>query len=159
VFAFARRLRLPFLDPEALVRATPDFFEYPQCDRDPLPWWTEGRVTLLGDAAHPMYPDRLQWGLPGHPGCALPVEAPGRVAIRSGPEAYEAERLPRTAEFVQQQPRGGPERVIDVWRIGRRQLTRLEDVISPERCGHRRRLCAIGRDLPSRSKQQRAGCR
>ncbi len=26
------------------------------CDRDPLPRWTFGRVTLLGDAAHPMYP-------------------------------------------------------------------------------------------------------
>ena len=25
-------------------------------DRDPLPCWTAGRVTLLGDAAHPMYP-------------------------------------------------------------------------------------------------------
>ena len=26
------------------------------CDRDPLPRWSHGRVTLLGDAAHPMYP-------------------------------------------------------------------------------------------------------
>jgi 2-polyprenyl-6-methoxyphenol hydroxylase-like FAD-dependent oxidoreductase len=26
------------------------------CDRDPLPFWTQGRVTLMGDAAHPMYP-------------------------------------------------------------------------------------------------------
>ena len=51
-----RRFHIPFLDVEALVRATPEFYEYPMCDRYPLPWWPQGRVTLLGDAAHPMYP-------------------------------------------------------------------------------------------------------
>ena len=40
----------------ALIEATPEFWEYPMCDRDPLPRWSHGRVTLLGDAAHPMYP-------------------------------------------------------------------------------------------------------
>jgi 2-polyprenyl-6-methoxyphenol hydroxylase-like FAD-dependent oxidoreductase len=44
------------IDLAALVAATREFFEYPMCDRDPLPFWTQGRVTLLGDAAHPMYP-------------------------------------------------------------------------------------------------------
>ncbi len=51
-----RRFRIPGLDVEALVRATPECWEYPIADRDPLPWWTRGRFTLLGDAAHPMYP-------------------------------------------------------------------------------------------------------
>ena len=46
---FAKRLQLPFLDVEALIRATPRFFEYPECDLDPLPWCTQGRVTLLRD--------------------------------------------------------------------------------------------------------------
>ena len=41
---------------KALIEATPEFWEYPMCDRDPLPRWSHGRVTLLGDAAHPMYP-------------------------------------------------------------------------------------------------------
>src|SRR3546814_17288389 len=31
-------------------------YEFPLVDRDPLPRWTRGRLTLLGDAAHPMYP-------------------------------------------------------------------------------------------------------
>ena len=39
-----------------LIEATGEFWEYPLCDRDPLPRWSHGRVTLLGDAAHPMYP-------------------------------------------------------------------------------------------------------
>ncbi|MDE2006313.1 MAG: flavin-dependent oxidoreductase, partial [Rhodospirillales bacterium] len=48
--------RFPWLDVPALIRAAGAVFEFPMVDRDPLPWWTEGRVTLLGDAAHPMYP-------------------------------------------------------------------------------------------------------
>ena len=39
-----------------LIESTAECFEFPMCDRDPLPRWTHGRVTLLGDAAHPMYP-------------------------------------------------------------------------------------------------------
>ena len=47
---------LPIVDPINVIRATEVFYEYPMCDRDPLPRWSFGRVTLLGDAAHPMYP-------------------------------------------------------------------------------------------------------
>ena len=48
---FAKRLQLqrPFLDVEALIRATPQFFEYPECDLDPLPRCTQARVKLLCD--------------------------------------------------------------------------------------------------------------
>ena len=52
----AERLNLPFIDTQAMIQATTEIFEYPMADRDPLPWWTQGRTTLLGDAAHPMYP-------------------------------------------------------------------------------------------------------
>ena len=48
--------RLGFIDPLSLIEASGTFYEYPMCDRDPLPRWSFGRVTLLGDAAHPMYP-------------------------------------------------------------------------------------------------------
>ena len=40
----------------AIVAAASEVFEFPMVDRDPLPQWTHGRVTLAGDAAHPMYP-------------------------------------------------------------------------------------------------------
>ena len=45
-----------WLDVPALIRAAPGTYRFPMVDRDPLPNWSFGRVTLLGDAAHPMYP-------------------------------------------------------------------------------------------------------
>ncbi|MFC7734744.1 flavin-dependent oxidoreductase [Roseomonas sp. GCM10028921] len=108
------RLDLPFIDAGAIIRATREIFEYPMCDRDPLPWWTRGRVTLLGDAAHPMYPvgsnGASQAILDAR--CLTDLLASGPVpeALR----AYEAERLPATAAVVASNRVGGPERVIDV---------------------------------------------
>src|SRR5690606_14084994 len=45
-----------FLDIPAVLRSADHVFEYPMCDQDTLPSWTRGRITLLGDAAHPMMP-------------------------------------------------------------------------------------------------------
>jgi 2-polyprenyl-6-methoxyphenol hydroxylase-like FAD-dependent oxidoreductase len=44
------------VDIPAIVAAGSDVYEFPMVDRDPLPRWSYGRVTLAGDAAHPMYP-------------------------------------------------------------------------------------------------------
>ena len=48
--------RWPGIDVPSLVEASGEIFEFPMVDRDPLPRWTFGRTTLIGDAAHPMYP-------------------------------------------------------------------------------------------------------
>jgi 5-methylphenazine-1-carboxylate 1-monooxygenase len=45
-----------WLDVPALIRAAESVLEFPMVDQDPLPRWSFGRVTLLGDAAHPMVP-------------------------------------------------------------------------------------------------------
>jgi 2-polyprenyl-6-methoxyphenol hydroxylase-like FAD-dependent oxidoreductase len=45
-----------WLDVPAMLRGAREVFEYPMIDRDPLPSWVDGRVGLLGDAAHVMYP-------------------------------------------------------------------------------------------------------
>ncbi|RFS82766.1 flavin-dependent oxidoreductase [Actinomadura spongiicola] len=45
-----------WLDVPAMLAGSAEILEYPMVDRDPLDRWTSGRVTLLGDAAHPMYP-------------------------------------------------------------------------------------------------------
>lgn len=108
------RLKLPFIDVERLILSTPEIFEYPMCDRDPLPWWTQGRVTLLGDAAHPMYPV----GSNGASQAVLDARALTRaLSTLAAPEAlqaYETERLPATTAVVQSNRVGGPERVIDL---------------------------------------------
>lgn len=106
--------RLGLVDPLALIEASEAFWEYPMCDRDPLPAWTHGRVTLLGDAAHPMYPV----GSNGASQAVLDGVALARH-LAAGPvvealAAYDAERRPATAEVVRLNRTGGPERVIDV---------------------------------------------
>ncbi len=53
---------LPWIDLRELVGASTAIFEYPMLDRDPLPRWSQGRVTLLGDAAHPMFPMGMNGG-------------------------------------------------------------------------------------------------
>jgi len=109
------RFRLDFVDPLALIRASGVFYEFPMCDRDPLPRWSFGRVTLLGDAAHPMYPV----GSNGASQAVLDARSLARwmAQRRSMGEAlaaYDAERRPMTAEIVLNNRKGGPERVIDV---------------------------------------------
>jgi 2-polyprenyl-6-methoxyphenol hydroxylase-like FAD-dependent oxidoreductase len=118
------------LEVEALIRATPQFYEYPMCDRDPLPRWSHGRVTLLGDAAHPMYPV----GSNGASQAVLDAVALerhlGRAAtVEEALQAYDAERRPPTSEIVRQNRSGGPERVIDVIETRAPQgFERIEDV-------------------------------
>jgi 5-methylphenazine-1-carboxylate 1-monooxygenase len=126
--------RLDLLDVPALIRATPEFYEYPVCDRDPVARWSFGRVTLLGDAAHPMYPvgsnGASQAILDARCLASLLASEPNvEVALR----AYEAERAPKTAEIVRTNRLGGPARVIDV--VTERAphgFERLEDVASQE---------------------------
>ena len=133
VLAHVARFRIPFLDVAALVRATSEFWEYPMCDRDPLPFWTQGRVTLLGDAAHPMYPV----GSNGASQAVLDARCLADLLASQAPgaalAAYAAERLPKTAEIVRANRKGGPERVVD--EVSARApdgFARLEDVISRE---------------------------
>jgi 2-polyprenyl-6-methoxyphenol hydroxylase-like FAD-dependent oxidoreductase len=108
------RFSLPQVDARALIEATDEFWEYPMCDRDPLPRWTHGRITLLGDAAHPMYPV-------GSNGASQAILDARVLAdcLKEGDHPihalwrYEQERLPPTAEIVRMNRRGGPEGVID----------------------------------------------
>jgi len=109
----AGRLELDAVDLPALIAATPEVHVYPMVDRDPLPRWTDGRVTLLGDAAHPMYPV----GSNGASQAILDAEALADALAAEGPEglaAYEAARRPATAAIVAANRKGGPESVIDL---------------------------------------------
>ena len=109
-----RRVAVPQIDIARLIEATPEFWEYPMCDRDPLPRWSHGRVTLLGDAAHPMYPV----GSNGASQAILDARCLADWLVAADHPvhalwAYERDRLPVTADIVRTNRRGGPEGVID----------------------------------------------
>jgi 2-polyprenyl-6-methoxyphenol hydroxylase-like FAD-dependent oxidoreductase len=99
-----------WLDIPAIIRAAPATFLYPMVDRDPVTRWTFGRSTLLGDAAHPMYPI-------GSNGASQAILDARVLAgclraqrdVVAALERYEAARLPTTAAIVQANRGLGPE--------------------------------------------------
>jgi len=88
----------------AIVEACPDVHKWALMERDPLPRWCEGRVTLLGDACHPMTPYMAQGAASALEDAAIlsrcleDVDADG---IAPALKRYEQNRLPRTAEIQQ----------------------------------------------------------
>jgi 2-polyprenyl-6-methoxyphenol hydroxylase-like FAD-dependent oxidoreductase len=109
------RFRLDFVDPLALICASGTFYEYPLCDREPLPRWSFGRATLLGDSAHPMYPVGSNGASQAVlDACCLARHLASGAPVPQALAAYDAERRPMTAEIVLNNRKGGPERVIDV---------------------------------------------
>ncbi len=132
VLPHAKQFDVQQVDVLALIRATKAIYEYPMADRDPLPRWTHGRVTLLGDAAHPMFPV----GSNGASQAILDARCladflAGSEHTRSALSAYELERLPKTAEITRTNRLGGPEGVIDeVERRAPERFENLDDVIS-----------------------------
>ena len=69
-------------------------------DRDVLPWWGRGRVTLLGDAAHPMYPVGANGGSQAIVDASVLAEELSRDPVH-GLRRYEDRRRPETAEVVE----------------------------------------------------------
>jgi 2-polyprenyl-6-methoxyphenol hydroxylase-like FAD-dependent oxidoreductase len=106
--------QMPDVDIPALLESTQYITQYPMIDRDPLPWWAQGRVTLLGDAAHPMYPIGANGGSQAIIDAYVLADA---LARQPGPEgllAYEAVRRPITTNVVLNNRKSGPERVLDI---------------------------------------------
>jgi 2-polyprenyl-6-methoxyphenol hydroxylase-like FAD-dependent oxidoreductase len=125
--------KFPWLDVPALIRAAPAVYEFPMVDRDPLPGWTHGRVTLLGDAAHPMYPI----GSNGASQAILDARALAN-ALADEKDAgaalarYETERRPPTAKIVLSNREHGPECVLDFAEERAPDgFARVEDVFAP----------------------------
>lgn len=132
VLPYAKRFHVPGIDIDALVRSSGAIFEYPMADRDPLPRWTHGRVTLLGDAAHPMYPVGSNGSAQAILDARCLADNLSRAAHpREALYRYEQERLPKTAQIVHDNRIGGPERVIDeVEKLSPAGFDQIDDVLS-----------------------------
>jgi 2-polyprenyl-6-methoxyphenol hydroxylase-like FAD-dependent oxidoreductase len=126
--------KFDWLDVPGLIRNAKHVFEYPMVDRDPLPKWTHGRATLLGDAAHPMYPI----GSNGASQAILDARVLTREIQRLGATseaavAYEEERRPATAKIVAANRANGPDQVLEV--VEQRApdgFEEIADVLSPQ---------------------------
>ena len=136
VLAHVQDWRFDWLDVPAMLRASEVVLEYPMVDQDPLPWWTAGRVTLLGDAAHPMVPR----GSNGAGQAILDARCLADLLARMPDDpagalaAYEAERRPATTQVVLTNRSNPPDAVLrEVFlRTGDKPFARIEDVISAE---------------------------
>ena len=124
-----------WLDVPGMIRGAENILEYPMVDQEPLPRWSHGRITLLGDAAHPMVPrgsngagqailDAIALAdcLKHH---ADPVEAL---------KQYEARRLEATANIVRMNRKNPPDAILrEVYlRTGDKPFKDINDVISRE---------------------------
>jgi 5-methylphenazine-1-carboxylate 1-monooxygenase len=100
VLRHLEKWELGWLDAADLVRRTEPVLEYPMVDRDVLPWWGRDRVTLLGDAAHPMYPVGANGGSQAIVDAAVLADELASD-FEHGLRRYEERRRPETAEVVE----------------------------------------------------------
>lgn len=104
-----------WLNVPKIIEEAEAVYEFPMVDRDPLPQWTFGHITLLGDAAHPMYPI----GSNGASQAILDADALGQVIAEQQDaettlKAYEALRREATANIVLTNRQNGPEVVMQI---------------------------------------------
>jgi 2-polyprenyl-6-methoxyphenol hydroxylase-like FAD-dependent oxidoreductase len=107
------------LEMKELIDSTEKVFEFPMSDRDPVEHWSFGRLTLLGDAAHAMYPI----GSNGASQAIIDAETLAKqlssttsssLSIQDALKAYELERLPITAKIIMANRANGPDHVLQL---------------------------------------------
>jgi 5-methylphenazine-1-carboxylate 1-monooxygenase len=122
-----------WLDVPTLMSRSPEILEYPMVDRDPLPSWGRGRVTLMGDAAHPVYPIGSNGGSQAIIDArVLARELSAAASPADALAAYEAERLPAVNQIVLATRNMPVDAVLDM--VSARApdgFDRIEDVLTP----------------------------
>jgi 2-polyprenyl-6-methoxyphenol hydroxylase-like FAD-dependent oxidoreductase len=127
-----------WLDVPAIIRAAPETYLFPMVDRDPVARWTFGRSTLLGDAAHPMYPI----GSNGASQAILDARVLAGCVRRHADDLdqalarYEEARRPATGAIVEANRGLGPELpMLLVEQRAPEGFADIADVITPEEIG------------------------
>ncbi|HSZ43629.1 MAG TPA: flavin-dependent oxidoreductase [Trebonia sp.] len=124
--------RFGWLDIPGLMARSPEVLEYPMVDRDPLSCWGRGLVTLVGDAAHPVYPIGSNGGSQAIVDArVLARELAAAGNPRDGIRAYEAARIPATSSIVLATRNMPVDQVLDI--VHDRApggFDRIEDVLS-----------------------------
>jgi 2-polyprenyl-6-methoxyphenol hydroxylase-like FAD-dependent oxidoreductase len=125
--------RFPWLDVPALIRGAEAIYEYPMVDRDPLPRWSFGHATLLGDAAHPMYPIGANGASQAiRDASALAEELAAGPSVPAALARYEEVRRPLTTNVVHANRAGGAERMMElVHERAPEGFAEIEDVLPP----------------------------
>src|SRR5690606_35851602 len=103
------RWNYDWIDIPAMLRGASDVYEYPMIDRDPTPTWRDGRVALLGDAAHVMYPT----GSNGASQAVVDARVLGAALLGHGVteqalQAYDARLCPEISPLVLRNRGAGP---------------------------------------------------
>jgi 2-polyprenyl-6-methoxyphenol hydroxylase-like FAD-dependent oxidoreductase len=122
-----------WLDVAAMIKATDTILEYPMVDQDPLPRWSFGRATLLGDAAHPMVPRGSNGAGQAILDVPCLVEQFRRLGInREALTAYDDIRRKATTDVVLMNRKAPPDAILKkVYELtGGKPFARIEDVIS-----------------------------
>jgi 5-methylphenazine-1-carboxylate 1-monooxygenase len=104
-----------WLNVPEMISLSPAVYEFPMSDRNPLERWSHGRVTLLGDAAHPMYPI----GSNGASQAIIDADAiteslKSFIDPTEALQDYDKARVPATAKVVLQNRAKGPDEIMDM---------------------------------------------
>jgi 2-polyprenyl-6-methoxyphenol hydroxylase-like FAD-dependent oxidoreductase len=93
--------RFDWCDVPALLKNSEVLLEYPMVDKDPIPRWTFGRVTFLGDAAHPMYQRGSNGAAQALIDAGTMADLIARMDAVAALSAYEEKRRPATTRVVE----------------------------------------------------------
>lgn len=122
-----------WLDVAEMIRRTDTILEYPMVDQDPLPRWSFGRVTLLGDAAHPMVPRGSNGA--GQAILDVPCLVEHLRQLGLTPDAlnaYDRIRVKATGDVVLMNRKAPPDAILKTVHeiTGGKRFTTIDDVIS-----------------------------
>jgi len=127
--------KFDWLDVPGMMRSAESILEYPMVDQEPLPRWSHGRITLLGDAAHPMVPR----GSNGAGQAILDARVLAECLRNQGDpvaalKQYESQRLEATASVVRINRKNPPDAILrEVYlRTGDQPFKDINEVISRE---------------------------